>query len=260
MYHGRGRFRLPPFGGLNRPQVKPKTLGEPYRRLDSQDTRETGKTTFARQFVPLLHPGVPFLNADEIQGESAAFASAASAARELITRLDAAELVAKSFTVETTLASRSYVSRLRWWKSLGFRTVLHLSSFRPRTSPSSVFGPALQPVGTTFLRRTSAGGSTVVGGYFLSYTEMRSTFHTIGSVMKTASDSSASVQSPEVDELALLLEAARRANWDGAHGPSHLRSGRFFISANMNAHASHRLASRESEAEQPMPARKTHGR
>lgn len=84
-----------------------------------------GKTTFARQFVPLLHPGVPFLNADEIQGESAAFANAASAARELITRLDAAELVVESFAVETTLASRSYVPRLRRWRSLGYRTVLH---------------------------------------------------------------------------------------------------------------------------------------
>jgi hypothetical protein len=28
-------------------------------------------------------------------------------------------------------------------------------------------------------------------------------------------------------ELELLLEAARRANWDALHGPPHLRSGRF---------------------------------
>lgn len=31
------------------------------------------------------------------------------------------------------------------------------------------------------------------------------------------------------ETLMLLLEAARRANWDAQFGPPHLRSGRFFI-------------------------------
>ena len=31
--------------------------------------------------------------------------------------------------------------------------------------------------------------------------------------------------------VAVLREAARRANWDAQHGPRHLRTGRFFISA-----------------------------
>jgi hypothetical protein len=30
-------------------------------------------------------------------------------------------------------------------------------------------------------------------------------------------------------EQELLLEAARRANWDAMHGPPHLRNGRFFV-------------------------------
>jgi predicted ABC-type ATPase len=84
-----------------------------------------GKTTFARQFIPLLHPGVPFLNADEIQRESQQFASATAAARELIARLNAAERTARSFAIETTLASMSYAARVRRWPDLGFRTVLH---------------------------------------------------------------------------------------------------------------------------------------
>jgi hypothetical protein len=29
------------------------------------------------------------------------------------------------------------------------------------------------------------------------------------------------------DDIEILLEAARRANWDALHGPRHLRSGRF---------------------------------
>ena len=89
-----------------------------------------GKTTFARQFIPLLHPGVPFLNADEIQRESARLAFATSAARELIIRLNAAERSAASFAIETTLASRSYLSRTRRWRELGFATVLHFIEVR----------------------------------------------------------------------------------------------------------------------------------
>ncbi len=37
--------------------------------------------------------------------------------------------------------------------------------------------------------------------------------------------------------IELLQEAARRANWDAQHGPRHLRTGRFFISAVLAAHA-----------------------
>jgi hypothetical protein len=29
-------------------------------------------------------------------------------------------------------------------------------------------------------------------------------------------------------ELEILLEAARRATWDALHGPTHLRSGRYY--------------------------------
>jgi hypothetical protein len=37
--------------------------------------------------------------------------------------------------------------------------------------------------------------------------------------------------------IELLQEAARRANWDAQHGPQHLRTGRFFVSAVLHAHA-----------------------
>jgi predicted ABC-type ATPase len=61
-----------------------------------------GKTTFAREMIPFLHPGVPFLNADEIQLESLAFRSHSAAAKELLCRLDLAERSTASFAVETT--------------------------------------------------------------------------------------------------------------------------------------------------------------
>ena len=80
--------------------------------------------------------------------------------------------------------------------------------------------------------------------------------------MKTASDSSASAPPAEADELALLLEAARRATWDAKHGPAHLRSGRFFITASLRAHASDKLASPQAPKEllssnDPSPGRLT---
>lgn len=31
------------------------------------------------------------------------------------------------------------------------------------------------------------------------------------------------------EKMAVLLEVARRANWDAMHGPVHLRSGRFTL-------------------------------
>lgn len=53
-------------------------------------------------------------------------------------------------------------------------------------------------------------------------------------------DSDSSQPAPDRDQartLELLLEAARRANWDAQNGPRHLRSGRFFVSAAQDAHA-----------------------
>ena len=45
-------------------------------------------------------------------------------------------------------------------------------------------------------------------------------------------------KAPVTEDLDLVLEAARRANWDAQKGPPHLRSGRFFISEVHKAHSS----------------------
>jgi predicted ABC-type ATPase len=50
----------------------------------------SGKTTFARQVLPLTHPTVQFLNADEIRHEDPRFASDVAATRELLRRLQVA--------------------------------------------------------------------------------------------------------------------------------------------------------------------------
>lgn len=41
-------------------------------------------------------------------------------------------------------------------------------------------------------------------------------------------DSDSDETPEERETLELILEAARRANWDALHGPDHLRSGRYF--------------------------------
>jgi hypothetical protein len=43
--------------------------------------------------------------------------------------------------------------------------------------------------------------------------------------MAFASSNDAALDAPR--ELQLVLEAARRANWDAKHGPASLRAGRF---------------------------------
>jgi predicted ABC-type ATPase len=84
-----------------------------------------GKTTFARQYLPLLYPSILFLNADEIQQESATPLSSVAAGKELLRRLQVAESSNVSFAVETTLSSRMYLSHVRTWNLAGFETILH---------------------------------------------------------------------------------------------------------------------------------------
>jgi predicted ABC-type ATPase len=84
-----------------------------------------GKTTFARQFVPVAYPDAEFLNADEIQREGAPFAHRVSAGKEFLRRLSDVERRRTSFAVEITMSSRMYVKRLRRWNALGYRISLH---------------------------------------------------------------------------------------------------------------------------------------
>ena len=84
-----------------------------------------GKTTFARQALPVLYPGVPFLNVDEIQSADSAFAHPVAAGRELLRRLDGAEGRLSSFAVETTLSSIMYAKRMKLWRTRTYRIRLH---------------------------------------------------------------------------------------------------------------------------------------
>jgi predicted ABC-type ATPase len=129
-----------------------------------------GKTTFARQIIPLLHPGVPFLNADEIQREAESFVRPSAASREFLRRLDAAEELAESFVIETTLASRSFLPRFRRWNALGFRTEIHFIELPTADFAVERVRERVRAGGHAIPSPTFDGVSSVAGGSFSRYT------------------------------------------------------------------------------------------
>jgi predicted ABC-type ATPase len=50
-----------------------------------------GKTTFARELLPALYPGIAFLNVDEVRAEGAPFVHPVAAGREVLRRLGESE-------------------------------------------------------------------------------------------------------------------------------------------------------------------------
>ncbi len=109
-----------------------------------------GKTTFARELLPALYPAVAFLNTDEVQTESSAFAHPVAAGRELLRRLADMERRRESFALETTLSSTMYVRRIRAWRTWGYHVSLHFIEL-----PSEEF--AVRRVAM----RVAAGGHSV---------------------------------------------------------------------------------------------------
>lgn len=93
-----------------------------------------GKTTFADVYLPVEHPGVEYLNADEIRRTNPEFASPFAAGREYLRRLDAKVEAGEAFAIETTLATRMYAQRIPDWKKKGYRVILHF-----REVPSAEF-------------------------------------------------------------------------------------------------------------------------
>eukprot|EP00752_Nemacystus_decipiens_P013674 g12127.t1 len=84
-----------------------------------------GKTTFAREFVPVRFPDAQFINADEISRESEVLANPVAAGREMFKRLKEAIEKQEDFAIETTLASRSYALQIPEWQEAGYRVTLH---------------------------------------------------------------------------------------------------------------------------------------
>ena len=84
----------------------------------------SGKTTFAREFLPNDAQVVHFVNADLLAaGLSPLKPSLAliNAGRLFLGELDRLAKMRQDFAFESTLSGLTYVSRLRRWKGLGYR-------------------------------------------------------------------------------------------------------------------------------------------
>ena len=87
----------------------------------------SGKTTFAREFLPVEGNCPTFINADLIAQGLSPFqpeTMAVEASRLMLERVR--QMVAKreEFAVETTLAGRAYLRMIREWKELGYQVEL----------------------------------------------------------------------------------------------------------------------------------------
>ena len=84
----------------------------------------SGKTTFAREYLPKDAGVIPFVNADLIAaGLSPLRPDLASLAggRLLLTELDRLAKARADFAFETTLSGLVYLGRLKRWKAAGYR-------------------------------------------------------------------------------------------------------------------------------------------
>lgn len=82
-----------------------------------------GKTTFAREFLP-QEAVVHFVNADLLAAGLSPLKpslAALNAGRLFLTELDRLAKARQNFAFESTLSGLAYVSRLKRWKSAGYR-------------------------------------------------------------------------------------------------------------------------------------------
>jgi predicted ABC-type ATPase len=91
----------------------------------------TGKTTFARSFLPAEADLPRFINADLIAAGLAPFApetAAIRAGRLMLEEIALCVLDGENFAVETTLSGASYRRLIRQWRAEGYQVSLYFLS------------------------------------------------------------------------------------------------------------------------------------
>jgi predicted ABC-type ATPase len=87
-----------------------------------------GKTTFAKEFLPIEVKCLRFLNADEIARGLSPLkpsAGAVQAARLLLTQVDGCLRRRETFALESTLSGKTYIRLFRRARRLGYEIELH---------------------------------------------------------------------------------------------------------------------------------------
>lgn len=102
----------------------------------------SGKTTFAREFLPGEGDCPIFINADLIAAGLSPFqpeVAAIQAGRLMLQRMDEAARDREDFAFETTLSGLTYLRRLRVWKKAGYRLhIIYLKLSSPQLALSRV--------------------------------------------------------------------------------------------------------------------------
>ncbi len=92
-----------------------------------------GKTTFARGILPSFLEMPLFVNADNIACGLNPFSpqsEALQAGKLMLRQIDKYVLEGRSFSVETTLAGKGYMRRIKLWKEMGYKVILIFLSLR----------------------------------------------------------------------------------------------------------------------------------
>jgi len=87
-----------------------------------------GKTTFARSYLPEVSPRPRFINADLIAAGLSPFSPeevALKAGRLMLNEMEELVRCGESFTLETTLSGRRYLSEIRRWRQQGYHVSLY---------------------------------------------------------------------------------------------------------------------------------------
>ena len=93
----------------------------------------SGKTTFAREFLPAEAALPVFINADLIAAGLSPFnpaVAAIRAGRMMLEEMDRQAAAGRSFAFETTLSGHTYLRRIDAWRTSGFTIALIFLSLR----------------------------------------------------------------------------------------------------------------------------------
>jgi predicted ABC-type ATPase len=113
----------------------------------------SGKTTFAREFLPNYADCKCFINADLIAAGLSPFSPESAAIRAGRLMLEEIERQARSgedFGFETTLSGRSYVRLFHRLKKQGYTLHFYFLGYRKSSWPYAAFDNAWRKVGMTF--------------------------------------------------------------------------------------------------------------
>jgi len=122
----------------------------------------TGKTTFARDFLPAEAQTLRFINADLIATGLAPFnpeSASFKAGRLMLEEIDECVIAGHSFAFETTLSGLAYLKKIAVWQQLGYQLKLWFLSLPTEDIAVSRVAQRVRKAAITFLKTSFADAS-----------------------------------------------------------------------------------------------------